>query len=70
MHDYSLISGNAMTCGGLVVGMTGNLKKYFISLELISLKLKLVPFLGASLNMPLLMTCIYLALKLTDYTVQ
>ena len=45
-----------ITCGGLVVGMTGNLEKYLISLELISLKWKLVPLLGASLNMPLLMT--------------
>ena len=34
----------------------GAWKKYPISLELISLKWKLVPILGASLNMPLLMT--------------
>ena len=44
----------------LVVGWwlewQGAWKKYFITLELISLKWKLVPLLGASLNIQLLMT--------------
>lgn len=69
MYDYLLISGNAMICGGLVVGMIGNLKKYFISLEFIFFKLKLVFFLGVFLNMLFLMICIYLVFKLIDYIV-